>query len=345
MVLSGQVEQAQKELIEKKTKSVQDVEDPNTRKQLGIALEGFDLKTRSFRGDKLPALQPGKKDRINQSIQKDQIEQAMIKRDTHQIKLKENQLDKALVEFNRLKANNKQLKKQIDAQRQQQAVQNQVNTGYNKEIRGLIDKIKKSNSLTQTGNRLSEETQNQILALKAKHDMDKLNFEHRILDLQEKLKEKDEDQAEKSRTRDMGSKKRVTAVADFANPAVLLKIRLDKVVNNNKEKKNLMDMYIRNVKIIEDAFEQIKESTGIASVDEIVTTFIKAEEQNISLFNYVNMLNSEIDMIEEQNTSINEELKKHAELNQMTSQQKDEAKTNLQNEIDECKRQIQEKEH
>ena len=58
-------------------------------------------------------------------------------------------------------------------------------------------------------------------------------------------------------------------------------------------------MYIRNVKIIEDAFEQIKETTGISSVEEIVTTFIKAEEQNISLFNYVNMLNSEIDMIDE----------------------------------------------
>ena len=56
------------------------------------------------------------------------------------------------------------------------------------------------------------------------------------------------------------------------------------------------------------------------------------------------MLNSEIDMIEEQNTSINEELKRHAELNQMTSQQKEEAKSNLQNEIDECKRQIQAKE-
>jgi len=133
-------------------------------------------------------------------------------------------------------------------------------------------------------------------------------------------------------------------VTDFANPAVLLKIRLDKVVNNNKEKKNLMDMYIRNVKIIEDAFEQIKESTGIASVDEIVTTFIKAEEQNISLFNYVNMLNSEIDMIEEQNQNINEELKRHAELNNMSSQQKGEAKTNLQNEINECKSQIASKE-
>ena len=198
--------------------------------------------------------------------------------------------------------------------------------------------------MTQTGNRLSEETQNQILALKAKHDMDKLNFEHRILDLQEKLKEKDEDQAEKSRTKDMGAKKRTQVVTDFANPAVLLKIRLDKVVNNNKEKKNLIDMYTRNVKIIEDAFEQIKESTGIASVDEIVTTFIKAEEQNISLFNYVNMLNSEIDMIEEQNHNINEELKKHAELNSMTSQQKEEAKSNLQNEINECKQSIATKE-
>ena len=59
-----------------------------------------------------------------------------------------------------------------------------------------------------------------------------------------------------------------------------------KIIKINKEKKNLMDMYIRNVKIIEDAFDQIKEATGISSVEEIVTTFIKAEEQNYSLYNY-----------------------------------------------------------
>ena len=193
------------------------------------------------------------------------------------------------------------------------------------------------------GNNLSIETQNQILALKAKHEMDKLNFEHRILELSNRLKEPDADQAEKTRTKDMGSEKRGNKESNFANPTVLLKIRLDKVVNNNKEKKNLMDMYTRNVKIIEDAFEQIKESTGIASVDEIVTTFIKAEEQNISLFNYVNMLNSEIDMIEEQNQNINEELKKHAELNDMTSQQKEEAKKSLKNEMDDCNYQIETK--
>ena len=84
----------------------------------------------------------------------------------------------------------------------------------------------------------------------------------------------------------------------------VLKLRLNKWTTNNKEKKTLMDMYIRNVKIIEDAFDQIKEATGISSTEEIVTTFIKAEEQNYSLYNYVNMLNSEIDTIAEQNKNI-----------------------------------------
>ena len=119
MVLTGQVEAAQKELEEKKTRGVTEVDDPNVRKTLGIPLEGFDMSTRTYRFDKLPPLQAGKKDRINQVIQKDQIEQVVIKRDGHQIKLKENQLDKALNSYNNLKSGNKTLKKQIDAARQQ----------------------------------------------------------------------------------------------------------------------------------------------------------------------------------------------------------------------------------
>lgn len=65
-------------------------------------------------------------------------------------------------------------------------------------------------------------------------------------------------------------------------------MRLQKWTNNNKEKKHLMDMYIRNVNIIEDAFNQVQQQTGIGSIEEIVTTFIKADEQNYSLYNYVN---------------------------------------------------------
>ena len=71
MVLTGQVEASQKELEEKKTRNVLEVEDPAVRKTLGIPLDGYDMATRTYRFDKLPTLAAGKKDRINQHIQKD----------------------------------------------------------------------------------------------------------------------------------------------------------------------------------------------------------------------------------------------------------------------------------
>ena len=68
---------------------------------------------------------------------------------------------------------------------------------------------------------------------------------------------------------------------------------------------------MKNAMIIEQAFEQIKEKSGISNIDEIVTTFIKAEEQNYSLFNYVNMLNQETDALEDNNKWLDQEIEKY----------------------------------
>lgn len=94
----------------------------------------------------------------------------------------------------------------------------------------------------------------------------------------------------------------------------ILKLRLAKIVATNREKKRLMDQYLRNVKVIEDAFEQIKEATGITAIEEIVTSFIKAEEQNYSLLNYCNKLTNETDQLEEQNKEVREQINKMIEL-------------------------------
>jgi len=67
-----------------------------------------------------------------------------------------------------------------------------------------------------------------------------------------------------------------------------LKIRLKNITNKNREKQRLLAQYTRNARVIEEAFEVIKEGSGIKNLDEIVTTFIKSEEQNYSLWNYVN---------------------------------------------------------
>ena len=106
--------------------------------------------------------------------------------------------------------------------------------------------------------------------------------------------------------------------ADFSNPIVILKRRLNKITETNKEKRKLMDQYIRNVKVIEDAFDQIKQATGISNIEEIVTTFIKAEEQNYSLQNYVNMLNTEYDQLEDSNKEIKEQIHKIMERGQLS---------------------------
>jgi len=117
--------------------------------------------------------------------------------------------------------------------------------------------------------------------LKAKNEEQKYKFQNSIKDLQKKLREKDDTELEKAKTKVAGAGAADTSTAaagEFSNPAALLKLRLAKWTTNNKEKKNLMDMYIRNVHIIEDAFAQIQAQTGIGSIEEIVTTFIKADE-------------------------------------------------------------------
>lgn len=134
--------------------------------------------------------------------------------------------------------------------------QKQVNDGYNKEIKNIADNCRKLNSQIMVRQSHSEETNNQILALKAKHEHDKLVFEMKIMELQKKLKERDENEkGQTTKGDDAGATGAVAGAADFANPVALLKRRLNKWLTNNKEKKDLMDMYVRNVKIIEDAFE------------------------------------------------------------------------------------------
>jgi hypothetical protein len=63
----------------------------------------------------------------------------------------------------------------------------------------------------------------------------------------------------------------------------------------------------------EEAFNKIRIATGINDIDELVQTFIKNEEHNFSLFNYVNEQNNEIEKYEEQITQLREEEMKYAQ--------------------------------
>lgn len=153
--------------------------------------------------------------------------------------------------------------------------------GLTKDINKVSKKIVQEN---EENIRLSKETEginNKILALKQRHHIQMTSFEKELSDLKVKLDQTDS-QSKRSRRSTMSEDNNLTKKdqkgEEFNNPAVLLKQREEKWAANNKEKKQLMDKYIKNIWVIDDAFNQIKEKTGIESNEEIVTTFIKAEE-------------------------------------------------------------------
>ncbi len=54
-----------------------------------------------------------------------------------------------------------------------------------------------------------------------------------------------------------------------------------------------------------------------------MTTFIKAEEQNYSLYNYVNMLNTETDTLEESNKEIKNQINRIVERGELSEKERE----------------------
>jgi hypothetical protein len=66
------------------------------------------------------------------------------------------------------------------------------------------------------------------------------------------------------------------------------------------KEKAVTDVAVDKVKMYDDAFAKIQAATGITDINELVTSFINAEGQNFSLFNFANELNQETEKLEEQ---------------------------------------------
>lgn len=89
--------------------------------------------------------------------------------------------------------------------RKEQKNQTRVNKVYNSELKQTSEKAKKLHSTSFQGQKSYEETNNHILALKAKAETEKYNFELKIKELQDKLKLKDDTEMDKTRHKGLGN--------------------------------------------------------------------------------------------------------------------------------------------
>ena len=117
---------------------------------------------------------------------------ATMRKDINKITILENNLEKSMLKYSHLQANNRYLREEIDVMRKEHRNLLRANKSLMKDITSQSDEARKVNVMTQSGQRVTDETNNQILALKANHEDRKHRFESQIKGLQERLKEKEE---------------------------------------------------------------------------------------------------------------------------------------------------------
>ena len=81
---------------------------------------------------------------------------------------------------------------------------------------------------------------------------------------------------------------------------------------------------------------ELNQTTGIGTIEEIVTTFIKSEEQNYSLYNYANNLGQECDSFEEQNKRMENEILRREGGSLKTEEEMQKKKKQLEAQKKEC---------
>ncbi|EGR30549.1 hypothetical protein IMG5_129680 [Ichthyophthirius multifiliis] len=161
-----------------------------------------------------------------------------------------------------------------------------------------IEKVLGKHNETQSANQDLQEQINQLRKERVLHLEVCKKLEEDIIRISPKKADENKPKFEILKTT---NKKENFDTQDTQN---LLKHRLKKIIANNKEKVKIIDQYQKNLKVIEEAFNQIKECSGITDIEEIANTFIKSEEQNYSLYNYVDILSQDIDNLETLNTDL-----------------------------------------
>jgi hypothetical protein len=154
-------------------------------------------------------------------------------------------LENERVRLNDTIGKNKYLKDEIDIMRKEICFAKDSIAKMSKQIASLKKTVTESATDSIIGNRISDETNNQILALKAKHEEEKERFELQIKQLQERLKERDDpiEFDDKSFNHHVNDSKGTPGQKQeaFANPIVILKLRVNKLNAINKKKKKLVD--------------------------------------------------------------------------------------------------------
>ena len=207
-----------------------------------------------------------------------------------QIRILENRLDKALVKFNEALSHNKSLREKIDNLRRERVVFDNI---YRKLERELHQKKKKMANIIELSNQAYEsrdQAQMEIAAIQQADAKETQEYDEQMQALGRKIEE-DKKRKDMLLRENASGANGAMSMDDEAN----LKKKVTKGVWSIAKDKANVAASMDKVQSYEEAFNKIKAATGISDIQELVNTFIANEDQNFSLFNYVNEQNNEIE--------------------------------------------------
>ena len=225
-----------------------------------------------------------------------------------QVTVLENRLDQSLQRFNDVLRQNKDLREQIDTLRGERDVFEGI---YQKLESELQEKKKEMAFIIEVSNIAYEERDNNVQVLQnlkafAAEEMNSFAETFKELD---DLLEEDRRMKEQVKQRIATLEKKIGAKAldDSRTKAAKQSAAGAKgsapVPGDSKEPPT-----VSQAQAYEEAFMRIRQATDIPDLNELVQRFLHAEEENFSLFSYVNDLGKEIDALEKQRAQLLDEI-------------------------------------
>lgn len=198
-----------------------------------------------------------------------------------------------------LKTQNRALRRKIDNVRMEQDGCKNMIARFTEQIDSTSSKAELNSVLRRKTSRLAALQHQQAEILRSKSANERVNFVSRITEMSDVIHKDSESKTNyMKQIQDLFQEVLKRPVDHLDNSQVHIAL-LQKWTAKLKAKKTDLDAYVKYIKDLEDAFEQIRNATGIARIAEIVTAFIKSEDQQYALYTHVNDLTAEIDALEE----------------------------------------------
>lgn len=230
-----------------------------------------------------------------------------------QIKVLDNRLDKSLTKFNETVAHNKVLRQKIDEYRRERTVFDVI---YKKLERDLHEKKKEMTAIindSKNAFQARDKSQSEMAALQQHAEKERAEFESEFKELNDMIKQQ-QVMLEQLRLKQFDrTSEDAVGVATLSNDDRAGE--MTNVLNSwgvgNKGDKNIAPLSQEKIHSYEEMLLKIQNETGLSDVNDIVSKFLEAEEQNFSLFNYVNDINSDIERLEHSISDMRSQIEKY----------------------------------